>query len=572
MKQLIKSNTRLNYRGGTCIDLILTNCKFVKDFGVLNDLISDHLPVFACRKQSRSSVKFEKVTGRSYKNYNPDIFKVLIEQIDWETLLLNSNTTMMWDCILREVCDILAIMCPLKTFKIPVCKPDWLTDEIIACIKDRNRCVAIFKSTGCQEYLILSTFLRTKINRLIFKEKRKVILTKLNVNRRNPKKFWREINALIKVDSSIDCNYRILDADTGELIQIGNEASYINEFYVRVGETVHNLDSVKEFYPLGDIERPNVTLGFDPFTIDEVIKLSTQIETDKSSGIPDFNSRIFKDVLKHIPGVFCNMYNKSLVEGDFPISWSKGVVYPIPKAGSLQHASNWRPISILPIQGKILEHLIHKRIMSFIIDNGIISLNQFGFMPGRSTSQAIFEVSKFLFDNINTGNICGSVFIDISKAFDSVYHPRLLLKLERLGLGNLYIEWFKSYLTRSQSVLFNKITSPSLNVYAGVPQGSVLGPTLFILYINDIFSIVQGVYMTMYADDCVVYYANNRLQSVVNMLERNLEYINNWCISNRLRMNSSKTKVLYTSTKYRLDSLPRTVLNCGGKVIEHVHS
>ena len=572
LKQLIKCNTRLNYRGGTCIDLIFTNCTFVKHSGVLNDLISDHLPTYACRKQNRNSLKSESVTGRSYKNYNPQILKAVIEGKDWDTLLHESNTELMWECILREVCDILAIMCPLKVFKIPVCRPDWLTDEIIACIHDRNKCVSIFRSTGCQEYLVLSKFLRTKITKLIFNEKRRVIMTKLNVNKKNPKKFWREINNLLKGDKSTNENYRILDIDTGELVQVGIESAYINEFYVRVGETVHNAIVNNDLYPLDEIEMPDELLRFDPFTIDEVIRFSNEIEIDKSSGIPNLNSRIFKDVIKVIPGAFCKMYNKSVEEGIFPISWSKGTVIPIPKAGSLQYASNWRPISILPVQGKILEHLIQKRLMSFIVEKNIVSSNQYGFMPGKSTSQAIFEVTKFLFDNINRGNICGSVFIDVSKAFDSVYHPRLLLKLERLGLEELYIKWFKSYLLRSQSVLFNKVNSPSLRVSAGVPQGSVLGPTLFILYINDIFNIVQGVQITMYADDCVVYYANNRLQLVVNMLERNLEYINNWCVSNRLRMNSSKTKVLYSASKYRLDRLPRAVLYCGDNVIEHVHS
>ena len=354
LKQLIKCNTRLNYRGGTCIDLIFTNCNIVNDSGVLNDLISDHLPIYACRKQKSNSLKFENVTGRSYKNYNHQIFKALMEQKDWDTLFHNSNAELIWDCILREVCDILAIMCPLKTFKIPICRPDWLTNEIIACIDDRNKCVAIFRSTGCQEYLVLSKYLRTKITKLIFKEERKVIMTKLNLNRKNPKKFWREINTLIKGDKSINDNCRILNMDTGELIQVGKESSYINEFYVRVGETVHDMMVADDLYPLNEIEMPEDILGFDPFTIDEVIRLSSEIEIDKSSGIPDLNSRIFKDVIRIIPGAFCKMYNKSVEEGIFPVSWSKSIVIPMPKAGSLQYASNWRPISILPIQGKIL--------------------------------------------------------------------------------------------------------------------------------------------------------------------------------------------------------------------------
>ena len=391
-------------------------------------------------------MKFETVTGRTYKNYNPQLLKLLMEQKDWNTLLHNMDTEIMWDCVLHEVCEILAVMCPIKTFKIPVCKPDWLTDEIIACIHDRNRCVAIFRTTGCHDYLVLSKFLRTKITKLIFNEKRKVIITKLNLNRKNPKKFWREINTLIKGDKSISTNHRILDTHTGTLVEVGSEASFINEFYVRVGEAVHNSDVNNDFYPLDQIDNPDEILGIDPFTIDEVIRLSSEIEVDKSSGIPEFNSKVFKDVIKAIPGVFCTMYNKSIEEGIFPVGWSKGIVIPIPKAGLLQYASNWRPISILPIQGKILEQLIHSRLMPFVMENNIISCNQYGFMPGRSTSHAIFELTKYLFDNINKGNICGSVFIDISKAFDYVYHPRLLLKLERLGLGQIYIKWFRSYL------------------------------------------------------------------------------------------------------------------------------
>ena len=131
LKQLITSTTRLNYRGGTCIDLIYTDCPFVQKSGVLNDLISDHLPTYVCRKQVRNNVKYEKVTGRIYKHYDPKAFKTLVEQINWDILLNDCTTDMMWQCIMTEICNILAVMCPLKTFKVPVSTPEWLTEEII---------------------------------------------------------------------------------------------------------------------------------------------------------------------------------------------------------------------------------------------------------------------------------------------------------------------------------------------------------------------------------------------------------------------------------------------------------
>ena len=139
LKQLISGKTRLNYRGGTCIDLMYTDSPFVKSAGVMSDLISDHLPIYACRKQDRNNIKFETVTGRTYKRYNPLIFKALLEQCNWELLLQGGDTESMWHCVVSEICRILAVMCPVKTFEVPVSRPEWLTDDIITCINDRNK-------------------------------------------------------------------------------------------------------------------------------------------------------------------------------------------------------------------------------------------------------------------------------------------------------------------------------------------------------------------------------------------------------------------------------------------------
>ena len=169
------------------------------------------------------------------------------------------------------------------------------------------------------------------------------------INQKKNKKFWCEIKSLLKGNVSTCVNQRLFDIDKGELVVIGAEASFINNFYVNVGKLVHNPNVPQDLYPIDLLPIIDNTLEFDPITIDEVVRLSVDIEIGKSSGIAEFNSNIFKNVIKTLPKDFCKMFNKSIVEGSFPETWAMGTVLPIPKSGSLQRVSNWRPISILPI-------------------------------------------------------------------------------------------------------------------------------------------------------------------------------------------------------------------------------
>ena len=177
----------------------------------------------------------------------------------------------MWSCVMLEISNILSVMCPLKTFKVPVCRPEWLTEEIVTCINDRNKYVGLYKRTGCLDFLVLSKYMRTKIKKLIFKEKRFLIITELNNNKKNPKKFWREINGLIKTNNSHDITYRLLDVDTGELVICGNESDYINKFYVNVGMKVQKANVPLDTHPVNLIPQTGNVLEFVPFTINETI-------------------------------------------------------------------------------------------------------------------------------------------------------------------------------------------------------------------------------------------------------------------------------------------------------------
>ena len=182
---------------------------------------------------------------------------------------------------------------------------------------------------------------------------------------------------------------------------------------------------------------------------------------------------------------------KSIETGVFPQKWSHGVITVIPKSGDLAQPSNWRPITQTPIFAKIFEKIIHNGVMSYFTDNDILSVFQYGFRKGRSTSHAIFDLVKYIYSGLNRKKLVGAACIDVAKAFDCLNHDILLKKMSKIGFTDHTCAWFRSYLSRSQVVRFKNVNSMSLNVKTGIGQGTILGPLLFIFYINNILTVLK---------------------------------------------------------------------------------
>ena len=187
-----------------------------------------------------------------------------------------------------------------------------------------------------------------------------------------------------------------------------------------------------------------------------------------------------------------DIFNQSLKSSVFPKIWKEGKVTPIYKSGDRSNMSNYRPITVLPILGKILERLAHTQIYSYLSENKILSQSQFGFRPKLSTSTALAFFTDSILDNADNGLITASVFLDLNKAFDAVDHNILLRKLKLIGLDSKSLNWFESYLSnRLQKTSISNTLSSPLPVSVGVPQGSILGPLLFIIYVNEMPNIVK---------------------------------------------------------------------------------
>ena len=234
--------------------------------------------------------------------------------------------------------------------------------------------------------------------------------------------------------------------------------------------------------------------------------------------------------------------NLSISQGHFPDELKLAKVIPIYKSGEKQMIENYRPISVLSFFSKNLEKIVANYVLNFLDQHAILYDHQFGFRRGHSTSHAIISLVEKVSRSLDTGKIVVGVFLDLKKAFDTVDHKILLDKLYAHGLRNNIYEWFRSYLAnRSQYVMYNNSKSETKHITHGVPQGSILGPLLFILYINDFSRASDLFFSILFADDISVFIEGQSYTGVIETMNKELKKIVNWLNSNKLTLNIKKT-------------------------------
>ena len=234
--------------------------------------------------------------------------------------------------------------------------------------------------------------------------------------------------------------------------------------------------------------------------------------------------------------------------GIFPVCLKNARVIPIFKSGDAKSVKNYRPISMLPFLSKVFERLMSKRLNSFLTKSNILCSHQFGFRKNSCTSDAILEFLDNTYSSLDRKENILAVFLDFSKAFDTVNHEILLLKMNHLGIRGNMLSWFRSYLhNRRQKVFVAGHLSEAAEITMGVPQGSVLGPILFLLYINDMSRSSSLLKFVHFADDTTVFFANKCMKHVHSVMNEELIKVDEWLKSNRLSLNVSKTSYMLVS-------------------------
>ena len=235
-----------------------------------------------------------------------------------------------------------------------------------------------------------------------------------------------------------------------------------------------------------------------------------------------------------------HIINVSLDAGQFPQEWKAAKIIPLYKSGSKTNFDNYRPISVLPIVSKVIEKIVQKQLMNFLDENKLLSTRQFGFGAKISTELAATLLLDDIRRNVDKGQLVGTVFVDLSKAFDTTSHSTLLTKLPSYGVDGKELTWFEDYLfDRSAQVSYYDVLSEAQQLKSGVPQGSILGPLLFVLFFNDITDEIE-TNIVKYAEDTVIYWADKDVTNLSKILTNEMTKLEKWMDENELILNAKK--------------------------------
>ena len=341
-------------------------------------------------------------------------------------------------------------------------------------------------------------------------------------------------------------------------------AENLNDFFVTVGpETEKTVPVTPNISHKKFMKSPNnFSMIIAHITNDEVLDLIKSLPV-KGTGPASIPLDLLKIVADLIVFPLCYIINVSFSTGVFPECLKVAKVLALHKGGSTEELNNFRPISLLSIFDKIIEKLMHKRLYGFLEEHAILCENQFGFRKGYSTLYALIEIIEKIKHSVDQGKFGCGIFIDLKKAFDTVNHEILLSKLEHYGIRGPLLSWFGSYLTnRKQFVFCNGVQSNTKTITCGVPQGSVLGPLLFLIYINDLPNISDKLQFFLFADDTNIYYDDKNLKSLEKTMNKELRKLSLWLNLNRLALNISKTNfVIFRSQQKKLDHNVTLILN-----------
>ena len=516
------------------VDLVLTNKEdMIKDISTEAGLgKSDHFCLFitlnAKTAETAQSARF------CYSRTDESVLKDILQNVKWEKELKDLSANLAWEKIKEKIYEAIGASTPMARPSGRQRKP-WMNRETLASVRKKHQLFRRWLATrNAQDY---ANYLkaRNEARKACRKAQKNMEMKLASEAKTNPNGVWKYAKSKISCKSGIpdlkkeDGSRTKTDAEKAELLNIFFKSVFTTEDSGPVPE-VPEYD-FKE-------SRDDVLI-----TADGVRQLLAGLQPGKAAGPDGLPPRILSVAANELAVPLTHLFRLTLDTGELPSEWKMAYVSPIFKKGSRMSPNNYRPVSLTCVVCKVMEKLVRKVLMDHLEENDIVTREQHGFVSGRSCITHLLEVMDSWTEVVDEGGSVDVIYTDFQKAFDSVPHRRLMRKVSACGIGGKLFRWINEFLAnRTQRVVINGEKSQEGNVTSGIPQGSVLGPILFVIYINDLPANVKSQ-VKMFADDTKLFTrvdVPNNHETMQNDLDELVQWSNKW----QLKFHPEKCGVL----------------------------
>ena len=567
IEQLLTLPTRITKNSSSLLDHVLTNsADRISQFGIVNVGLSDHQLIYCTRKITRTRLNAHKyVKMRSLKYYSEDLYAKKLKEIDFPDYSNFKDINEAYSDFTGKAASVIDEIAPIKEVRVKSNSQDWFDAEINEEIERRDKLLAKFKKSRSHSDNENYKMSRNKVQRMIKDKKKNFVIGKLNDNIGKPKELCKSLKSLGLPSKKSSSATICLEKDGILSFDPKTNAEIFKDFYSNLANNLvkklptpppppnkYGKTAVNNYYKKLNLRGKN--FSFAPVAPATILKLLKQLNPAKSAGIDNLTGKFLKEGAPVLASPITDLVNLSISLSLFPDDCKIAKLKPIYKKEAKTKPKNYRPISLLPLLSKIIERIIHSQTQEFLDKNNILYKYQSGFRKHHSTDTCLSYLTDKVKIGFEEGLLTGMVLIGLQKAFDTIDHSILLEKMSCLGFAGKTIAWYTSYLTnRSFIVNVGKESSSPGKLSCGVPQGSILGPLHFLLYVNDMPQAVNSE-LLLYADDTCLIYTGKDIQKIEEQLNSDFTSLCEWFIDNKLSVHfgEEKTKSVLFGTKRQL--------------------